>query len=255
MFGNWFYHQRIRKTVATFGSLFNNLNVVRHDAAGKVMSTVRVPLAYAPRDKFLQRIRENADLENDTKTAVQLPRMSFEVVNFAFDPERAVAKTKKVHVVNSETGDKKLMYAGVPYNVYFQLNIYAKTQDDALQVVEQIVPYFAPQYTLTVKPFADYPSILEDNPLTIQSASFSDDYESPVDQRRTIIYTLEFEMKTSFYGPIGDSSIIREVQTNFYLWGADSDTLASRLTVVPDPIDADPDDDYGFTTTKIDYIG
>lgn len=259
MLGAHFYHQRLRRSVAAFGALFNNLYVLRKDSSGNVMSTVRVPLSYAPKEKFLERIRENPDLDTDTKTSVKLPRMSFEITNFSYDETRQISKTNKFSRFDTDT-NKKVFYAGVPYNVFFQLNIYARTQDDALQIVEQIIPYFSPQYTLTIKPFDDYPAIKEDIPLSISSVSFNDDFEGTLEQRRTIIYTLEFEMKTMFYGPIGDSSIIREVQTNFYLingeYGdADSDTLVSRLVTTPDPIDVNPDSDYGFIETWTDYVG
>jgi len=258
MFGTHFYHQRIRKSVATFGALFNNLNVIRKNAAGNVISTVRVPLAYAPREKYLDRIRENPDLEDNTMTAIKLPRMSFEIVNFQYDGTRMVGKTNQFSKASPTTvQNRKIFYAGVPYNIFFQLNVYARSHDDALQIVEQIVPYFGPQYNLTVKPFEDYPEVKEDVPLTLQSTSFSDDFESVLEQRRTIIYTLEFEMKTMFYGPIGDSKIIRSVQTNFYLQGGtgDSDTHISAFVTSPDPVNVNADSDYGFNTTWTDYIG
>lgn len=216
-----------------------------------------MPLAYAPKEKYLERIRDQPNLKEDTKTAVQLPRMSFEIVNFQYDAQKAVTKTSKFSRSSATVNNKKLFYAGVPYKVYFQLNVFAETHDDALQVVEQITPYFQPQYSLTIKPFDDFPTILEDVPLSITETSFSDDYESTLDMRRTIIYTLGFEMDIKLYGPIGESAIIREVQTNFYLMDVgpyDSDVLASRLTVVPDPTTASPDSDFGFTTTKLDYI-
>lgn len=252
MFGQHFYHQRIRKSVASFGALFNNLYVIRKNSSGGVLSQVKVPLAYAPRDKYLERIRRQ-DQEADREIAIKLPRLSFEITSLAYDSTRMVAKTNKFSAHDTDT-NKKVFYAGVPYNLYFSLNIYAETQDDALQLVEQIVPYFSPQYTLTVKPFDNYTNIKEDIPITIISTSFSDDFEGPLEARRTIIYTLDFEMKTMFYGPIGDGKIIREIQTNFFLMG-DSDTPVSKFTITPDPIDVNPDSDYGFSIVKTDYIG
>ena len=254
MFGTHFYHQRMTKAVASFGALFNNLYVVRKDSAGKVMSTVRVPLTYAPKEKYLERIRENTDLDLDTKTAVKLPRMSFEITSFQYDPQRTISKTNKRSAIGSSANSRSLLYAGTPYNINFQLSILADKHDDALQVVEQILPYFQPQYTLTMKPFADHPTILEDVPVGIVGSSFSDDFESALEQRRTIIYTLDFEMKLYFYGPIGDSSIIREVQTNYFLMGDDSDTPVSRMITTPDPINVSADSDFGFNDAKIDFI-
>lgn len=233
--------------------MFNNIYIVRQAADGNVMSTVRVPLSYAPKRKYLERIRESPDLDTDTKTAIKLPRMSFEMISFQYDPTRQIGKTNQFTRHDTAT-NKKVIYAGVPYTLYFQLNVYTKSQEDGLQVIEQIIPYFAPQYTPTIKPFAEYPDIVEDVPITLTSTSFADDYEGALETRRTIVYTLEFEMKTMFYGPIGDSSIIRSVTNNFYLMG-DSDTPVSKLVVTPDPFDVNPDSDYGYTETWTDYIG
>ena len=252
MFGTHFYHQRLRKSEAAFGSLFNNLYVIRQNSSGNVISQVKVPLAYAPREKYLERIRAQQNLDTDQSIALKLPRMSFEITSLQYDSTRMVAKTNKFSAYDTDT-NKKVFYAGVPYNVFFSLNIYADTQDDALQIVEQIIPYFSPQYSLSLKPFASYPNIKEDVPITIVGSTFSDDFEGAVESRRTITYTLDFEMKTMFYGPIGDSKIIREIQTNFYLMG-DSDGRVSKYTIVPNPSDVDPDSDYGFTITTINDV-
>ena len=160
--------------------------MLRKDASGNVISQVRVPLSYAPKDKYLERIRTQGDLENDQTIALKLPRLSFEMTSIQYDGTRQVAKTNKFSRVDTNT-NKKVFYAGVPYNIYFTLSIYAKTQDDALQIYEQIIPYFNPQYSLTMKPFTDYPDIQEDIPLTILASTFTDDFEGPVESRRTII--------------------------------------------------------------------
>ena len=250
---NYFYHQRIRRSVAMFGRLFNDIYVLRTDANDQVLSQQKVPLAYAPKAKFLERIRENPDLYNDQRVAIKLPRMSFEMTSMVYDPQRQLSKTNQMLVRNTSSTDTRSskMYSGVPYILGFQLSVYAKNQDDALQIVEQIFPYFNPQYTLTIKPFDDFQDIKEDVPVVLVGASFSDDYEGSVEQRRTIIYTLDFEMKVMFYGPISDSSIIREANVEFYTKDAemnDSDKLQT-LTVEPNPLNVSPDSDYGFTTT------
>jgi hypothetical protein len=251
MFGTYFYHQRIRKSVALFGRLFNNIYIVRTLANGDGNSTIKVPLSYAPKRKYMERLLENPDLDTDAKVAVKLPRMSFEITAMNYDPTRQLSKVNQKIFPGTANTLKSKFFSPTPYNISFQLNIYAKSQDDALQVVEQILPFFSPQYNITIKPIDDFPSITEDIPITINSVSFSDDYEGAMEQRRTIIYTLDFEMKTNFYGPINSGEIIRQADINVGFIGAglrDSDVLFERIRVVPDPLNASPDSDFGFTT-------
>lgn len=255
MFGTYFYHEKIRKCVAIFGRMFNNISVLRKNSSGAVISQVKVPLSYAPKSKYLDRIRENPDLDTDTKVAVKLPRMSFEITGFAYDFTRQLAKTSTFNTLGSTTSSRQKFFTPVPYSINFQLNIYAKTQDDALQVVEQILPYFNPQYTLTIKPFAsEYPTFKEDIPIAIQGLTFSDDFDGQLETRRTIIYTLDFEMRVSFHGPIADSNIIRSSIAKLYQMGvglSDSDIQLETLTVTPDPSSTfgGADSDFGFDTT------
>jgi len=234
-----------------FGKLFNDIYIMRKDASDTGYSTLKVPLAYAPRRKFIERIRENPNLDTDTQVAIKLPRMSFEIVSFNYDPNRQISKTTTFSQAASVNTQRNKFRAWVPYTINFQLSIYAKTHDDALQVVEQIVPYFNPQYTLTVKPFEEYPNVTEDVPVTLTGISFTDDYEAALEQRRTIIYTLDFDMKINFWGPIGNATIIRKAINKIYeinQGGRDSDVLIETITVTPDPADASPDSDYGFNT-------
>ena len=143
----------------------------------------------------------------------------------------------------------------VPYNIDFALNIFAKNQDDALQIVEQILPTFNPQYTITILPFLEqYPDFKEDIPVIIQSVTFTDDYEGSYETRRTIMYTIAFQMKVSFYGPIGTQDIIRTTTANLFdmdRLGTDSDAFLEAVTVEPNPtsIFGMPDSDFGFSTT------
>jgi hypothetical protein len=218
MLGDHFYHQRIRKAVAVFGSLFNDIKIIRKSSSGNVISQVKVPLSYAPRRDFLARIDAmNNGEDAERQIAVKLPRMSFEILAMQYDAARQLPKTNsctKYPTTFDGTGSK--VYTPVPYLISFQLNIYAKSQDDALQVVEQILPYFTPQYTVTVKPLDDF-DILEDTPITLTGTTFSDDYEAPLEARRTIIYTLDFDMKINLYKSINtSSSIIYGTSVNFY---------------------------------------
>ena len=254
MFGTYFYHEKIRKSVSIFGRLFNNIYVLRKNATGGILSQLKVPLAYAPRDKYLERIRQNVDLDNDTKVAIKLPRMSFQITGISYDNQRQLTKLSNFKQFQNANDSRQKFYSPVPYNIEFELNIFAKSQDDALQMVEQILPTFNPQYTLTIKPFADYPDFKEDIPIIITGVNFTDDFEGQLETRRTIIYTLSFEMKVSFYGPITTGDIIRTSIGKLYLQdqgqNLDSDMLLETLTVTPDPLTTIglPDSDFGFDT-------
>jgi hypothetical protein len=249
MFGTHFYHKKVRTCVAIFGKLFNNIYVVRPN------SQLKVPLSYAPKQKYLERIRENPDLSANSQVAIKLPRMSFEITSFTYDAARQLTKVSNFNTLGSANTNRQKFYSPVPYSINFQLNIYAKTQDDALQMVEQILPTFNPQYTLTIKPFStEYPDFKEDIPIIIQGLSFADDFEGSLEQRRTIIYTLDFEMKVSFYGSINTSDIIREAKTTLFQQSIglnDSDIGLSRIDTTPDPLSTIglADSDFGFTNT------
>ena len=233
---------------------------MRQNSAGAVISQLRVPLAYAPRQKYLERIRENPDLVNDTQVAIKLPRMSFEIVSLTYDAQRQLAKVGNF-TTNSSTGEvnkRQKFFNPVPYSINFQLNAYAKSQDDALQIVEQILPTFNPQYALTIKPFAtEYPDFKEDVQIIIQGVSFSDDFEGAMEQRRTIIYSLDFEMKISYHGPIADTSIIRDARAKIFDINAglrDSDIGLETIVVTPNPANVIGLDDstFGFSTAILD---
>ena len=248
MFGNYFYHERVRRSVAVFGRVFNDIYVLRKNSSGAVISTVKVPLSYAPKAKFLDRIREQADLAEGQRVALKLPRMSFEIVSYTYDPTRQLQKTTTFTQTGTAADKRSKINTHVPYNISFQLNVYAKTQDDALQIVEQILPYFAPQYNLTMSPLSSYPDLKEDIPITLQSVDFSDDFEGDVASRRTIIYTLTFEMKANFYGPIADKNVITKAIPKIDIDSvgiADSDYLT--ITVTPTPSGVSADSDYGFS--------
>lgn len=253
MFGNYFYHKRVRTAVSVFGSLFNNLHILRQNSSGEVISQVKVPLSYAPKRNFIERLNEMAKGEEaERRVAMKLPRMSFEITAMAYDAARQLPKVnrfEKEYEDNKNTRYK--MYTATPYDITFQLSIYAKSQDDALQVVEQILPYFAPQYTVTVKPFSDIPDIKEDVPISLDGVNFEDAYDGAIEQRRTIVYNLDFTMKINFYGPNQDYGIIREVNNNLYIMG-DSDTFYTNINVTPTPVGVSPDSDYGFLIQYLD---
>jgi len=214
MLGNWFYHERIRKAVAVFGSLFNNIYVVRHNAAGETINQTKVPLSYAPRRDFIDRIQAmDAGDQQERQIAIKLPRMSFEILAIQYDAQRQLSKVNK-RVIPQAGENARQIYTPVPYNLTFQLNVYARSQDDALQIVEQILPYFTPQYTVAVKPLEGF-DLQEDTPIRLDGVVMQDDYEAALEARRTIIYTLDFEMKLNLYKLVESaSSIIRTAETS-----------------------------------------
>jgi hypothetical protein len=240
MFGGHFYNERVRKSVAIFGAMFNNLYIIRKHG-DTVYDQMKVPLAYAPQRKFLERINEmNNGEENERQLSVKLPRMSFEITNLEYDAQRQLPKTNSFCLPGTIDANKgKKVYTATPYNITFELNVYAKQHDDALQVVEQILPYFSPQYNISVKPFEEA-DFTQDVPVVLQSVVFSDDFEGVMEARRTIIYTLTFDMKVDFYGPLGaEGELIRRIDTDLYNMDAneaDSDFFFEtvRLQAVED---------------------
>ena len=247
MFNDYFYHERLRKTVAIFGSLFTKIHVMRTDKSGKVLSTVRVPLAYSPRAKFLLRLQQVGEFGKDDSVAIKLPRMTFEMTSIAYDATRQLAKTNsrlQQATVNDNSKRAKVKQS-VPYIVTFSLGIYANNQDDALQIVEQIIPTFAPQYTVTMRPYKDYPDIKEDVPITLQSVAFVNEGEGQQEQRQSVQYVMDFEVKTSFTGAIDDGEIITKSIMEYELErGTRYLTTTTTPTVIPMY-----DSDYGFTKT------
>ena len=249
MLGQQFYHETIRKIIVAFGTTFNNIQLVRKDNSGNITQSMKVPLAYGPKEKFLVRLRADADLSS--KVAITLPRIGFEIQNLAYDGTRKLSRVQKFKKVNTGNSTRTLdtQFMPVPYNLDFELYAMAKQSDDALQIVEQILPYFQPDYTITVNDMADM-GIKRDVPIILNSISYEDNYEGDFDQRRALIYTMNFTCKFYLYGPVTSSNIIRTVQADQYTDMPDqSPKREQRYTVTPSPVSADADDDFGFNET------
>ena len=247
MFGQYFYHSHIRKAVAVFGTLFNNINVQRKDTSGNAVNNVKVPLSYGPKQKFLARIFEEPDL-NAPEVALRLPRMSFEITSMSYDPS---VKLNKMNTLATPTPyGKSTVRNPVPYILTFDLNVYAKNQDDALQIVEQILPYFNPEYTVTIKETSL--NFTRDIPITLQAVGYTDDYEGDFTSRRVLIYTLSFNMKTFFYGPVDrDRGVIKDVTVNTRDY--DGNDLFQSVRTVVNPLGAQQDGTYTITETITDF--
>jgi hypothetical protein len=252
MLGQQFYHETIRKVVVAFGTMFNNIQVVRKDNTGKIVQSMKVPLAYGPRQKFLVRLAEDPDLSK--QVAVSLPRIGFEIGGLSYDSARKlnrVQRFKKVKGANAKQLDSQ--YMPVPYNLELELYILAKNSDDALQIVEQILPYFQPDYSVTLNDIPEMDN-KRDVPIILNSISYEDDYDGDFASRRSLIYTLNFTAKFYLYGPVTSSKVIKTVQVDQYTDIADnSPKREQRLTVTPNPASADADDDFGFNETTSFY--
>ena len=248
MLGTQFYNETIRKVVIAFGTMFNDIHLVRKDNNGTIIQTMKVPLAYGPRQKFLVRLREDADLTK--QVAVTLPRIGFEITGLSYDPARKLNRVQKFRKVKGDN-NKQLdtQYMPVPYNVDFELYVLSKQSDDALQIVEQILPYFQPDYTVTINDNTEM-GTKRDVPVILNSVSYEDDYEGDFTSRRSIIYRFSFTTKFYLYGPVTSSKVIKTVQIDQYTNLPDqSPKREQRYTVTPDPATAEAGDDFGFNET------
>tara|TARA_B100001175_G_scaffold314075_1_gene322757 strand:- start:269 stop:1312 length:1044 start_codon:yes stop_codon:yes gene_type:complete len=213
MLGQYYYHEILRKTVIAFGTVFNDIHIRHRNGQGQEISDLRVPLAYGPMQKFLARLEQQADLNKAVQ--ITLPRMSFETTNIAYDATRKGGITQTFKA--SDGSKLRKVFMPVPYNIGFELNILVKLNDDALQIVEQILPYFQPSFNLTI----DLISVIgekRDIPIVLDNISFQDDYEGDFSTRRALIYTLNFTAKTYLFGPVSDSSegLIKKVQVDYH---------------------------------------
>ena len=248
MLGTYYYHEILRRTVISFGTLFNEIHVRHTGKNGENLSEIKVPVSYGPRQKFLARIQLQPELNK--ATTLSLPRMSFEMTNIQYDPTRKSGITQTFKA--SDGTNMKKVFLPVPYNIGFELNVLTKQNDDALQIVEQILPFYQPSFTLTVD-LVDSIGEKRDIPMVLDNISFDDQYEGDFATRRALIYTLNFTAKTYLFGPIAETTegLIKKVQTDFYMNTENISTAnrEMRYTVTPDPITAGPDDAFGFDET------
>jgi hypothetical protein len=234
MLGTYFYHEIFRKTVIAFGTIFNDIEIRHANSSNNTTSIIKVPLAYAPIQKFLARIEQQPDIES--KKGITLPRMSFELTSFNYDNSRKLTVTKEFKAIDKTNNrEVKKVFMPVPYNVGFELNIMTKLNEDALQIIEQILPYFQPAYNITVN-LIDGINEKKDIPVVLEGISIRDDYEGNYDTRRVLIYTLRFNVKTYLYGPVPTTStpgIIKKVQVDLHTDTAPYTPRSFRYTATP----------------------
>lgn len=231
----YYYHEIFRRTIVSFGTLFNDISIKHFNDAGQVSSVIKVPLAYGPTQKFLARLEQQPNL--NTPVQMSLPRMSFEFVGLSYDSGRKLTTTQTFLTSSVEDkSDLKKAYMPVPYNMEFELGIMCKLNDDMLQIIEQILPYFQPSYNLSVD-LVKTIGEKRDIPIVLESINMDDNYEGDFNTRRALVYTLRFTAKTYLFGPIlsgVSKDIIKKVTIG--LVAGDSRSTNRDLTYSVEPV-------------------
>lgn len=217
-----FYNEAVRKSVIAFGSLFNQIYFNRKGESGEVVETARVPLSYGPKEKFIQRLKSESSITDTSHVKISLPRMAFEITGFMYDSERKLNRmNQKFGYVNNSIGS----YIEVPYLINFGLYLFTRNLDDNLQIIEQILPYFAPEFTVTLN--MNELNKLVDVPLVLNSVNVIEDYEGDFETRRSVNTVFDFTMKTYVYGPIKEATLIDNFELNMF----EGDTIQSGVTL------------------------
>ena len=212
MFGQTWSHDTIRKYVILFGTLFDSIYINRKNTAGETVQTLKIPLNYGPKEKFLARL--NSDSTLNQSTAITLPRMAFDMTTMNYAAERKPNTINRLTKAYAADNNKvSYQYAPVPYDFTFSLYVMVKNANDGTQIIEQILPYFTPEWTATVNlvPAVDGKY---DIPIVLNDISMEDTYEGNFETRRAIIYTLTFTMKGWLFGPTKASDIIKEINVD-----------------------------------------
>ncbi len=248
----YFYNEILRKTIISFGTLFNGISITHTDSGGADVNVTKVPLAYGPTQKFLARLTQQPDL--NAATAITLPRMSFEFTGLTYDPSRKVTTTQQIVVKDpTDNSEQKKVFMPVPYNMQFELAIMCKLNDDALQITEQILPYFQPAYNLSVQLVSGIKE-KRDIAVVLENITMQDDYEGDFDKRRVLLYTLRFTAKTYLFGPVSSATkdIIKKTTVSYLAGGSKSTERDISYSVTPRAIK-----DYtgDILTTLVNDIG
>ena len=258
MLGTQFYNQAVRKTVISFGTLFNNIEL-KKTVDGQVIETEKVPLAYGPKQKFLYRLQGNPT--DGRKVAITLPRIYFEMTGIDYDAARKTPATQKYKTVINDNGNEvRTQYVPVPYNISFEVGILCKSQDDGLQILEQILPFFQPSFSMSLKFIPDMDEV-RDVAVVLNSVDFDDDWEDDFSTRRSITYTMQFTAKSYIYGPytkadvirksriietIGDTNVNKRHVELSYTPKAKTDINQDGQVTAADDALVTADDDFGF---------
>lgn len=254
----YFYHSHIRKAIIAFGAVFNNIQIRRTNTDDEVTQSLFVPLSYIPKQKFIDRIREVPVVDETRQPfAITLPRIGFEITGISYDPSRKLMVTQPVRSIDVEgytrTGFRD-SFISTPYNMTISLSAYAKNQDDGLQIVEQILPHFNPDFNVTINEIPEL-GVKRDLQIVLDSISYTDDWEGSFDKRLSIIWDFTFTIKLNFFGFVNDSTLIKRTIQNLYAdtelqpgGGPTNTVIGTRITTEVDPFDANPLDPFEYVT-------
>lgn len=246
MFGSEYYHETIRRYVIVFGTMFNDLVVWRRNNAGDIVKRIKVPVAYGPRAKFLSRLRQDPNLTKGD--AISLPRMSFQISGYNYDPMRKLPTAGQIRAPSANSEINASIYNPVPWNIDFELSIYVLNAEDGTQLLEQILPYFTPEWTNTMK-LVDDLDLRMDIPVVLNSVITEDTYEDSYENRRTIIHTLSFTMKGYMFGPVRNRAIINTANTRTFVVDGFSANLVNESSAIA--ANATLSNTLFFTTTQV----
>ena len=248
-----FYHSHVRKAIIAFGTIFNDINIERKNSSGAVAQTLRVPLAYSTKQKFLTRIARVADTSTRGEVALTLPRMGFEINGLNYDPGRKVAPINRTRVVGEgdDTNTVRSVFASAPWNMDLALYIFAKNQNDGLNIIEQILPYFNPDFNVTINDLPEV-GIKRDLKITLDNVNYEDEYEGEYANRISVIWTLNFTMRLNFYSHVANVDVIKQAVIDAYSdpnLSLDKVALSAgraRVKATVDAQSATPADEYKF---------
>jgi len=211
-----FYFSSIRKYIILFGTLFNNIYITRTDSAGEITFIERVPITYGPKEKMLTRVTQDPNIDRQTATYPQ-PMMAFEMTGFNYDSSRKLQTVNRIAVVDPDNKENnKYQYSPVPYNIGFRLSILVKNAEDGNKIVEQILPYFTPDWTTSVHLIPEM-NVTMDIPVVLNTVNLEDVYEGDFKERRSLVWTLDFTMKGYIYGPVKKNKVIKYANTEFFI--------------------------------------
>jgi hypothetical protein len=258
MFGHVYYHETIRKMTALVGTLFNDIIIQRKETGGAVRQNVRVPIVYGPRDKYLA--RHEAQPELKTTVAITLPMISFELTGVEYDSNRKLSTTGRIYSKSTDNGSLSKVYNPVPYDLTYNVNIYSNNMEDGSKILEQILPFFTPAWSATVKLLGEtHPNINTDVYIELEGVKPDDVYEGDFEKRRAFVWVLSIRVHTYFFGPTNTAKIVKFAETTTYA-GDLEDSARHRKTIwepkingeahgITSPLLIDEDDDWGYHVT------